>query len=91
MTVYDEALEFIKAGQSVVIDGVQYTLKNIQDLPKLEEMVAGDAKAEKDAFEALKKEKEELEKRIAKLEAKETKVVAPKEAKEKAEKEAVKE
>lgn len=73
MTVYDEALEVIKSGQSVVIDGVQYTLKNIQDLPKLEDMVKGDEVAERLAFEELKKEKEELEKRLAAMSAKETK------------------
>jgi len=69
-TLRDQALEVIKNKQSVVINGKQYTLDNIDELPPLEDMVAGDANQEAQALETLKKEKEELEKRLAAMEGK---------------------
>lgn len=69
-TPRDQALDAIKANQSVVINGKQYTLDNIDELPPLEEMVAGDPTQEANALESLRAEKKELEQRLAALENK---------------------
>jgi len=69
-TVRDEALNAIKAGQSVVINGEQYTMDNIDELPPLEDFAAGDPEQEASAMTALRKEKEELERRLTALQSK---------------------
>lgn len=88
MTPREHAIQAIKEGGMVVVNSVVYTMSNLEELPPLEDFVKGDASAEASALETLKKEKEELEKRLAALEKpkvvaekkEETKVVAKKEA-----------
>lgn len=77
----DVAIEAIMSGESVVVDGVQYTEANMSELPGIEAFVAGDASGEAAAIARLKSEKEELEKRLAALESKKSSAKEPEEAK----------
>src|SRR5437868_2897684 len=78
MSVRDDAIDAIKNGQMVVVNGESYTLnktdvsKGLNELPPLEVFVAGDAAAESDALASLKNEKAELDKRLEALTQKTT-------------------
>jgi hypothetical protein len=69
MSERDDAIAAIKSGQSVVVNGVQYTSENEKDLPGLEAFIGTDQKSKDAAVEQLKKDKAELEARLAVLES----------------------
>jgi len=69
LTPRQQAVEVIKAGGSVVIGGVQYTAKNLGELPPEEVFVVGDSKAQAETLETLRAQEKQIQARIKALES----------------------
>lgn len=89
MTAREQAIQAIKEGNSVAVDGVLYTLhgnvdtgaKSLSELPPDEFFVGGNPEARAEVVSNLQKEIEELNKRLASLgDAKEVKATPKAEA-----------
>lgn len=77
LTPRQQALKAIDGGGSVIINGVQYTKKNVYELPSEAEFAIGNPDYEETARKALEAQMQEVQRQMALLDARRTSANPP--------------